>query len=345
MSHISTRSLIQLCQRVGTSLRAGVDVRRVWEMEASRGSATQRQYVEQIKQRVAGGENVAEAMRGCGSYFPPLVVQMVEVGESTGKLDEVLLRLAEHYEHQSQMQRSFLFGIAWPALQLLGAILIIGILIAALGFVADMRGGEPVDVLGLGLTGMSGALIFWTICAAFLGTIGFGVYAALQGKLGSAPLVFAMGLPVIGKCLEAMALARLTWSFAMALDSGMPARRAVELALRASQNVYYSSHSQQVQEAIVAGRQFHEAFRQTGAFPDEFLFSLETAEVAGATTESLLRLTREYEDKARTAMRILTGTSTVAFMLIVGLILVMLIFRLAMVLYIGPINDALEMVQ
>jgi type II secretory pathway component PulF len=337
--------LIQLCQRVGTALRAGIDARRVWEMEAGRGSGMQRACAEKIKLRVAAGDTVAEAMRDCGGYFPPLVVQMVEVGESTGKLDEVLLRLAEHYEHQAQMQRTFLFGIAWPAFQLLGAILVIGILIAALGVVADMRGGEPVDVLGLGLTGVGGMVTFWLLCATFLGSVGLGIWALVRGRFGPAPLLFAMKLPVVGKALESLALARLTWSFAMGLDSGMPARRTVELALKASQNALYTGHSPQIQQAVSAGKQFHEAFRQAGVFPEEFIYSLEAAELAGVTTESLLRLTREYEDKARTAIRIVTAASTFLCMGLVGVILIFAIFRLAMVLYIGPINEALEMVK
>lgn len=342
---IPNRQLIQLCQRVGTALRAGVDARKVWEMEASRGTPAYRLFAQRIKQKVADGEAVATAMRQCDGYFPPLMVQMVEVGEATGKLDEVLLRLAEHYEHQAQMQRQFLFGIAWPAFQLGFAILIIGLLIAALGVIANMRGGEPIDVLGLGLTGVSGMLMFWTICALVLGAIGAAIYALLRGWFGPRPLLLAMRLPVIGKALESLALARLTWSFAMGLDSGMPARRTVELALAASQNSYYSSHTGEISQAVAAGNEFHEAFKQSGAFPEEFIFSLEAAELAGATTESLLRLTREYEDRARSAIRMLTAASTVGFMVLVGAILVIMIFRLAMVLYIGPIYDALEMVK
>ena len=75
-----------------------------------------------IRQRVAAGDPVADAMRSANGYFPPMFVQMVEVGEATGKLDEVLLRLAEHYEHQQQMKRAFWFGIAWPLFELVFAV-------------------------------------------------------------------------------------------------------------------------------------------------------------------------------------------------------------------------------
>ena len=93
--------------------------------------------------------------------------------------------------------------------------------------------------------------------------------------------------------------------------------------------------------AVGRGQSFHEAFAQTRAFPDDFLFSLETAEIAGTTNESLLQLTKQYEDKAQGAMRLLTMAATALTFVTVGFVLILAIARLAM-FYIGQINQALE---
>src|SRR5687768_4504336 len=129
MSRVSTRQLIQLCHRVGTAVRSGIDVRKVWEMEERHASGSLKTALGAIKSRVADGGTVAEAMHAQNGFFPPMFVQMVAIGEQTGKLDEVLLRLGEHYEHQTSMKRIFWFGIAWPLLQLIVAILVIGLVI------------------------------------------------------------------------------------------------------------------------------------------------------------------------------------------------------------------------
>src|SRR5690349_14087101 len=63
---ISAQELISLCHRVGQSLHAGVEIRRVWKQEANRGSATHRRHMEHIFQEVSGGGTVADAMRDCG---------------------------------------------------------------------------------------------------------------------------------------------------------------------------------------------------------------------------------------------------------------------------------------
>src|SRR5439155_12119497 len=120
-----------------------------------------------------------------------------------------------------------------------------------------------------------------------------------RGWLGPQPVLAAMRIPVLGRCLESLALSRLTWSLAMALDSGMDARRAVTLSIRSAQNPYYESSLPRVAAGIRANRQFHESFADGGMFPSDFIQQLEVAEMAGATTEALRRLAKEYDEAAR----------------------------------------------
>src|SRR5262245_19252466 len=137
MAQIGTRALAQLCRRAGTSLQAGLDARRVWEKEAERGGYTQRFYLSEVSRRVAAGQTVAEAMQNCHGYFPPVTCEMIDIGERTGRLDEVLLQLAENYEHMLKLRRTFLIGISWPLIELTLAVLVIGLLIFFLGIVGE----------------------------------------------------------------------------------------------------------------------------------------------------------------------------------------------------------------
>ncbi|HZN36817.1 MAG TPA: type II secretion system F family protein [Pirellulaceae bacterium] len=342
---ISTRSLIQLCRRVGTAVKSGIDARRVWEMEERHATGPLKAALGGIRQQIAHGGTVAEGMQGADGYFPPMFVQMVAIGEQTGKLDEVLHRLAEHYEHLATMQRTFWIGIAWPLFELVFAVLVIGLLILVTGIIGAVSGGDAPDVLGWGLVGPSGALVWFTFCAFIAGGITLFCMAITRGWMGPQPMLLAMRIPVLGKCLESLALSRLTWSLALALDSGMDARRAVELSIRAAQNPYYESSLPRVTAGIRANRQFHESFADGEVFPTEFLQQLETAELAGATTETLLRLATEYEDRARTSLRILTGIATVLVMLLVFGVMIFAIFSLFYHAYLKPMHEALEMAE
>lgn len=333
---ISTSQLIRLSQRVGTALRSGLDMRRVWEIETRHASGLLRPHMEQILERVSAGDPVADAMRSQDGFFPPMFVQMVEVGETTGKLDEVLLRLSEHYQHLQQMRRNFWIGIAWPMFQLIAGVLIIAFLIFILGVIGE---GQTIFGIPMGPT----TAILWLFGWVFIGVfIGLAAHAVSRGYFGPGPVLFAMRIPVLGKCLESLALSRLTWSLALALDSGMDARRAAELSLRSAQNPYYESALASVLASIRSNREFHDSFRDAKVFPDDFVNSVEAAEIAGATTESLLRLAKEYEDRARTSMRILTGIATAVIWLLITAIMIAAIFTLFFQLYMKPINEALE---
>jgi len=345
MALISTSELIGFCQRVGTMLRSGVDVRRVFEQESGRGSRRYRDAMHVVLDHVKQGDSVAVGAREA-NVFPPVMLAMMEIGEHTGKLDAALFRLAQHYENQVRLQWQFGIGIIWPVIQLSAAVVIIGLLIWILGAIGGTQlDGKPFDVTGLGLSGASGALI-WFLSIALIGiAIGTVIFALLRGWFGPRPVRLAMHLPIIGPCLRYLALSRLTWALGMALDSGMEARRSVELSILATQNPYYLSRTDRVMAVIAKNREFYEAFRDAEGFPDDFLLEMETAEISGTLSEALVRMSQSYDEKAKTALQVFTWACTIAIWLLMGIIMVTMIFRLALMFIIKPLNDAIEMTE
>lgn len=330
-----------MLQRVGVSIHAGVDLRQVWEKEAQRGTPAYRQRAALVRDRIAAGDSLAEALAACGTYFPPLVRDLVDVGEKTGRLDEVLTGLAKHYEHLRFLRRTFLFGIAWPGLQLGMALAVIGLLIFILGMIGSGPGGEPVDILGFGLVGGRGLVIYVMLVSLVFITGILAGTALLRGWLGTTPLQIAMQVPVIGNYLQTSALSRFAWTLSLTLDSGLDARRAMKLSLRSTQNPFYQAASNQVDAALLDGREFHESLRATGLFPDEFLDSLEAAEIAGTPGTTMSHLAEDYRNRAAAAAGGLTMAATVGVWIAVGAFLVLMIFRLAL-FYLGTLNEALQ---
>lgn len=326
-------------------MKSGVDARRIWETEERHASGPLRAAITGIREKIAQGGTIAEGMQAADGFFPPMFVQMVTIGEQTGELDEVLKRLGEHYEHLAAMQRAFWSGIAWPLFELVFAVLIIGLVIFITGIIGAASGNGAPDVLGWGLVGTGGAISWFIFCGFVAGGIGLFVYALTHGWLGPQPMLVAMRIPILGKCLESLALSRLTWSLAIALDSGMDARRAAILSIRSAQNPYYESSLTQVADGIRANRQFHESFADAGVFPSDFIQQVEVAEMAGATTDSLLRLAKEYDERARSSMRVLTGIATALVTMLVFGIIIFAIVSLFYNAYFKPLNDILNATQ
>lgn len=340
---ISTTQLIALCRRLGISLRSGVDARKVFESEARRGSAQQQAVMQAIFDRVAQGDTIAASMRD-SKFFPTVAVAMVEIGEHTGRLDEALVRLAEHYEHQNKLQKQFLAGIAWPAIQLVIAVLVIGFLIFILGIVGSKTGSEPADILGIGITGTPAMILFFGTVGMVFTAVGVGLYALARGWFGPKPVELSMRLPVIGTCFECLAMSRLTWSLGMALDAGIDAKRSADLCLTSTQNPFYISKIPAVLGTIEKNMAFIDAFRDADGFPQDFLDDLENAEIAGTLSESLVRMSNMYDQRARDAMAMLTMLATgFTWALVAGMIIFM-IFRLFFIIY-APLFQLIDDVE
>jgi type IV pilus assembly protein PilC len=336
---LSNKALAELCHRLAVETDAGIDIRRTWRREADVARGRARPYFADVRDAVAKGDSLTAALARTGQTFPPLFREMAQVGEQTGTLGKVFHRLEGHYRRQVAAQRIFLGAIAWPMLELALAIVIIGILIWVLGIVAQRNQGKPIDILGFGLIGNRGLLIYVNFIIA-VGMCVAGLVIAMQrGMLWTRPLQRALiRLPGIGSALERIALARLAWALHLTLNVEMDLRRIVPLVLRTTGNDHYIQHTNQIVSDVARGDPLHIAFSRTHAFPGEFIDALAVAEESGRIVESMDRLSKRYEEEAEAAVK----TLAIVFGFLVGAlvmgIIVMLIFRLAG-FYVGTIND------
>ena len=282
---------------------------------------------------------MSAALTATGDFFPPLFHEMVEVGEQTGHQGEIFAQLAEHYENQLHLRRSFLASITWPMVQLTIALAVVGFLIWFSGFIGKAS-GTTLDFLGLGLIGARGLTIYLavlTIAAALLFVL---VRAAGRGLLWAGPLQRGiLRLPILGPALRTLALARLAWSMHLTLNPGMELRRALRLSLSSARNARYAGKIKRVDAAIAAGESIYEAFRGAGCFPADFLDSLHVGEQSGRLVESMALLSRQYQDQARRALATLTKIAGFAVWAVVASLIISLIFRLFS-FYLGILNGA-----
>lgn len=333
---IGLKDLAGLCRRVALSIDAGLDDRAIWQREAQRARPACRGPLTRVYEAICAGESITRALAETDGFFPPLTLRMVEAGEVSGKLPKVLERLADHYEHQLRLRRTLLAGIAWPLIQLAAAIVVVGLLIYVMGVI----GGT--DLLGFGLRGGSGVVIYAVLVGSILAGILTIGRSALRGDAWARPigrLLFKM--PVVGASLTTLALARLTWTLHLMLDAAIDLRQLLPIALRNSGHPRYMAATDAVVAEIEAGRALHEAMRRPGVFPDDFLQALEAAEESGRMVESMGHLSRQYEEKARAAFGVLSVAIGFAVWALVALLIIAMIFRLASV-YIGILNDAAQ---
>ncbi|MEQ8210658.1 MAG: type II secretion system F family protein [Lacipirellulaceae bacterium] len=342
---IRLKPLASFCHRLATATSAGLEDRRIWRDEASRGNSAHQRYTAIVADRLAGGASLPEALRHTEDYFPPLFRQLIEVGDLTGQLDKTYKQLGQHYDRTLAAKREFRAVMAWPLLQLGMAVLVVGLLIWVMGFMASQNrsGGPPIDLLGFGLIGNRGLAIYVTFVAA---VVGFGLLLVESARRGAAWAEaiqrLALTIPVVGDALKTLALSRLTWALQLVFDTPLDLRKALPLALEASGNEYYAQHGTEVARSVQGGAEIATAFTQTGAFPEELLDAISVGEQSGMLAETMRRQAKEYREKAASAMSLLANLFGYAVWIIVAAIILVLIFRLFS-FYVGTIQDATNM--
>jgi len=337
---IGNKALARVCHNVGGGLHAGVDIRRVFETESMRGSTRQRSEMARIRERINRGETLTTAMRGARGYFPPLLIEMVEVGERTGRLERVFFKLAEHYDQLVKMKRDFLIGIAWPMIELSISVLVIGLMILIIGMVHT--GPEPPGITFFGLYGTRGLIIYSSIVAVIVASFAALIFAVKNELINIAPLIrLLMQMPGIGPGIKTLAISRMTWALAMATDTDIDPRKAIELSVRTTQNSYYTSQIESMKQVITQGGEMTDAFQQTNRYPDDFLDALQTGEIAGRISETMEIIAKEYEERAKLFYRMLTVAAGIIVFLVVAIVIFAVIFSIVSQ-YVGILNDLME---
>jgi type II secretory pathway component PulF len=205
-------------------------------------------------------------------------------------------------------------------------------------------GSKPFDPLGLGLVGPVGAAVWLGGAAAFTAVLVGGFLfvrenEALRAKLEAKTL----GVPGLGGCFRAFALHRFATAVEMTGEAGVSADRSIALALRATANDAYARHADGSAARLRKGDEISEVLEglPPGLFPEDFLDTVRVGEMTGKLPEVMEKQAGHLRDEAARKMKTLAGIASGVVYAGVGLMIVILIFRIAMSIG-GVYDDALK---
>jgi type II secretory pathway component PulF len=301
----------------------------------------ERSRFQTVHEAVARGESLRAALDAAGDYFPPLFREIVGVGEQSGRLGEAFRELADHYDGQVRMARIFWAAIAWPAIEFALAIAIIGLLIWIQGMLPTYE-GKPLDILGWGLVGNRGLLVYVVCVAVALGVVALVVRGVKRGLAWAKPVQrVVLSIPILSKPMRTLALARLAWCMHLTFATGMDVRRALRLSLEGSGNARFTDQIGLILDVIASGDTIVESFEAAGAFPEEFVQAVRVGEESGSLPETMKRLGEQYRQQAEAATAVLATLGGFGVWALIAIALIAVIFQLAG-FYIGALRQALS---
>ncbi len=328
------------CSRLSMGLRSGVDVLKLFEIEARRGTPLHRNAMSIVREQMQRGSGMADAFKAAGPYFPPLLIQLISAGEAAGRLDRILAHMSHYYQTLRTARRNFLGQIAWPLIQLVIAIAVIALVIAVRGLVIRGPEEESYDPLGFGLAGSSGVLFFLSIVAVvacLIAGFAFAVWKnVFQCHRWLLPMILPM--PILGAVFSNLAMSRMTMTLSMLLNAGVDAMKSMREAFLSTGNDYYIQAMPKSLDEIRRGQSLAHSLEAAQVFPRDFIEGVEVGELSGNETESLEALTAEYARRASSALTQLSIAAGVAIWIFIAGLIIFIIIRMAMQ-YVNMLNS------
>jgi type II secretory pathway component PulF len=319
-------------------LAAGLSLVDVFRQQAERGPQSLRPIIAAVGERLSRGDGLEDALKADGGRLPALFVTMTAVGEQTGNLPDTFAELERYYDLQWTLRRRFLAEIAWPVFQFVMAVGVIALMLLVLGLIAG-AGTTPLDPIGLG-TGVRGAATWLLLVFGILAT-GWGGYRLLARSLRRKAAVdrFLLRVPVIGPCLEALALARFCLGLRLTLGAGLPVKSAVKRSLDATGNAAYPARFEDASAVLRRGDDLATILKACAIFPEDFLDMVENAEEGGRTPEVMERQAEFYQEESTLRLKVLTRMAGFGVWLAVAILLIVMIFRIFITAYLGPLEQ------
>ena len=188
----------------------------------------------QVREEVRQGSALHVAMAQQRGVFPELYLRIVQVGESSGSLDTILLRLADFLEEQARLRARVTAALAYPALMLLvGGVVLVFLVTFVLPritrMLVDLGQTLPAPTRLLIALAEFFAAYGWLLLVFFVIALWLGRRYYL-GKGRHKVDALLLKLPLVGRLLRQVATARFSRTLGTLLYSGMPLLAALEIS-------------------------------------------------------------------------------------------------------------------
>jgi general secretion pathway protein F len=287
-------------------LHAGIPLLEALDTVCEQSKGKFRTALLQVRDRVSSGSSFAEALAERPDLFDPASIHLVEVGESSGTLENVLEQLSDFKQRMSQFQDRVFTALMYPAFLTVFGIaaavyLMTGLMPPLLEHLEETTQTLPwptvivkacSDVLLNHGLWLSAVLILAVIATAL-------VLRTEKGKRLWHRLL--LRLPIIGPIALKQALSRIAVIIATLSRSGVVLTNAFDLAAKSTNNLVLRDALGQVQQRISAGDEIATALEQTDVFPPLAVRVFSVGQESGRLEEMLTRLSADYERQISTA--------------------------------------------
>ncbi len=300
---VRARHLAVFYSQLADLLKSGVPLLRSLELLEKQATVPALQFVlEDVREHVADGTRLFDAMQHHPRVFSDLVVSMVRAGEEGGFLEDVLKRIASFTEHQEDLKSRVIGAMVYPLFLLVFGSVVVSALMV--WFVPKFepifdrmaeRGTLPwATTVLLGLSGT--VQKYAPLVAIGIAAAGFLLYRALNTAAGKMRLDrFRLKCYGLGRIVRSLAIARFCRVLGTLLRNGVPILQSLRIAKDATGNRVLSDAVEKASEHISAGKSLAKPLAASHQFPEEIVEMISVGEEANNLENVLIDIADTLE--------------------------------------------------
>ncbi len=310
---ISLDDLVVFSRQLATLVAAGIPLVQALDILADQVDKEKfRLVLHKMYADVQSGKSLSEAMQGHPKVFSALFIHMVRAGESSGRLQEILDRVAHYFEKSSALQKKVKAALMYPMVVSIMAFAITFVMLAFVipKFATIFEGlnaklPAPTQIL-ISLSNYLAANWWW-----ILGILGGGIFLFRQfirspiGRFGWDS--FTLRMPVFGPIIMKVAVSKFSRTLSTLIRSGVAILAALEIVSKTSGNARIEKIITDLMGSVKRGESISGPLEKSGIFPSMVVRMIAIGEETGELEEMLTKIADFYDTQVDTAVSGLTS--------------------------------------
>lgn len=279
--------------------------------------------INDIDKELKSGNSFSLALKKYPQYFSNLYIALVKSGEASGKLNEILLRLAENLEEEKELKGKITSALIYPAIIVLAMIGVMFVMITfvipnLLNIYKDFNVDLPLttkilifisSILTKTWPLILGGIIFFT---PFLRRI--LAKESVKYKIDE----YLLKLPVFGRIIQMSSLVITTRTLSILISSGVQILDGLMIIIDVSDNLVYKKVFRQIYKEVEKGSPLGESLDKTGVFPPILVQMTTVGEETGRLDETLKKISQYFEMESELAIKTATSLIEPAILVFLG---------------------------
>lgn len=280
--------------------------------------------INQIDEEVRAGNSLSHALQRRRDLFDNLYISLVKAGEASGKLDEILLKLADNLEKQREFRGKIRGALIYPAIVIIGMVSVMFIMITfvvpkLLNLYKDFDIDLPITTQIL--IAVSGFFQqYWIIL--IVGVLGgsFVLKRYFKTKTGRTMKdKIMLRIPIVKRVVEVSALVDTTRTLSILIGAGVSILDGLDIVVETSNNVVFQDAFAKIHNKIEKGQSFGKSLDEAGIFPPILVQMSTVGEQTGHLDDTLLRMSNYFEMESEMAVKAMTTLIEPTILIFLGL--------------------------